>query len=328
MAPLIERTLRTYEYLRRLVRHIFLYRSDTVFVPKSLHDPSSLIAVHSEHSYQPRLDWLEMIPEQQILSIRFHLWKDIEAVLTILAVRMATHVGLLGWSGVSREVIEILDSNACLTSLSIGCSYEKSLPAPLFKHLKRLSLSTWFPHRELITLIGSLDPGVQLERLDIGVSIVLDTKQTASLLGLIKRHFLRLKHLSIIAQFGKVSLSRDAFMNDIVTELPYIETLYCGHNTYSPALIDLIPPSLHTLGIHWQSQSMRFGQPVTSFPADYFSTHIRRLSSSTLQNFTLILDSLDSGVSEDASILKQACDEKGIVFSTESLYTKLSQFLD
>lgn len=315
--------INTSAHLRALIRHVTLVRypdSAWVFEPDDL---SSLMPPREQEEavYETQLEWLEALPENALSSVTLHHWYAVHDVLAYPAVRTSPRIALSGFNFLGPVVMDALLSMPTLTDLSMeGMFHTATSLVAKFMQLKRLSVSAWASPVPLLWIMCSIDAVCPLQRLDISLSISLAPEEVSGFLELVKPHAPKLKHFSIIGQFGTGKVSQDGylFMDQFISHLVAVETLYCAE--YTSSILSHLPPTIRTLVLVWSPETRLYqsGRPVppAPFPCDSFCSAIARLHRHSLRKIQIVGRSLDP---DDFIPLFVACEDKQIALELADL---------
>ena len=306
----LEDTLRTCPHLREQVRHLKLHRE------------------WLGPTYVAGLTWIDMLPAHSLLSVEFAFFTEVHRLDDILkysAIRTAPQIIIRSANFTTSARLGTVLNLPDLTSLSLACGLAQPTIMGTLK-LKRLSiLSTGLPD-VIFRIIGAIDPSCALERFDLATDVTLDAEQVESVLDALGPHLASLKHLYLAS---RVQLTDNAFMDDLVTRLDSLKTVYCGYGSYTSTILTRLPPTVRCLGLVWglDGATLTTGRvrqehvlvprrgnvpfPYHEFAEAVTDYHHWQGSRSSLERLILVRPEL---VRDDAAVLEEACRAAGIGF--------------
>jgi hypothetical protein len=114
--------------------------------------------------------------------------------------------------------------------------------------LKHLSIVTYEFEQHIPQLLSAVAP--TLRQLDFSF-VFCSTSSLGALTGALVQ-LTQLRHLAIHARFGPPF----PFLDDVVPRLTTLQSLYCAHGTFSPALFSAMPGEIRTLRLQGSASMM------------------------------------------------------------------------
>lgn len=292
-AALFELTMHSSPHLRTLIRH--------------------LVLSHRSSGKDHLLDWIAMLPESGLLSVKFD-WMPLEPnAMTLLqfpAIRNSREIVVAHPYFLLQGPDRLTDILSYPSLQSLVLLLPKSLPIHLSHPLAltRLSLVIMTDHRP--QLLGDMLRAITPPLLHL--DLMLNTIQPETvpwLSSVLAGHLSTLRHFTLKTLDGKETVP---VMDILVASLASIGDLSCGIGTYTARLFELLPASLRSLTLASRDEGV--------FPVAELCTAVSRLRAGGAALSQVTIDRRPSYASyRHFDALSRLCATSGISFEIAKL---------